>query len=202
MSKSTGNTLLPSELFSGNNSVLDKAYSPSVVRFFVMQAHYRSTLDFTSEALTASEKGFERLMEAISQLDTLKISEISSQDVKAMINSYYEAMNDDFNAPILIANLFETVKYINNVLSGKETISKADLDELKININAFVFDVLGLTKPEEKSDNRLGSVMDLVLDLRSEARQNKNWGTSDKIRDGLAAAGIVVKDSKEGTTWN
>jgi len=202
MSKSTGNTLLPGEMFSGENSVLEKAYDPMVVRFFTMQAHYRSTLDFTSEALNAAEKGFERLMDALSVLDTLPVSGQSSFDVKASIDSYYTAMNDDFNAPILVSHLFETVKNINSVKDGRETISAEDLKSLSTEMKAFVFDVLGLNPVAKQSDSRLAPVMDLVLDLRQQARTNKDWTTSDQIRDGLAAAGIVVKDGKEGTTWN
>ena len=202
MSKSTGNTLLPSELFSGENEVLTKGFNPTVVRFFMMQAHYRSTLDFTSDALSAAEKGFEKLMEAIQDLSGLTTSTASTIDVNGLIASYYSAMNDDFNAPILVANLFETVKQINALKEGKATITQADLDELTKNMNAFVFDVLGLTTLSESGDNsKLEGVMDLVLNLRQQARENKDWATSDKIRDGLAAAGLVVKDGKEGTSW-
>jgi cysteinyl-tRNA synthetase len=202
MSKSTGNTLLPSELFSGENEVLTKGFHPMVVRFFMMQAHYRSTLDFTSDALSAAEKGFEKLMEAIQDLSRVSTSTASTIDVNGLIASYYSAMNDDFNAPILVANLFETVKQINALKEGKATITQADLDELTKNMKAFVFDVLGLTTLSESGDNsKLEGVMDLVLNLRQQARDNKDWATSDKIRDGLAAAGLVVKDGKEGTSW-
>lgn len=202
MSKSTGNTLLPSELFSGENEVLTKGFHPMVVRFFMMQAHYRSTLDFTSDALSAAEKGFEKLMGALKDLSRLSTSTTSTIDVNGLIASYYSAMNDDFNAPILVANLFETVKHINALKDGKATITQADLDELTKNMNAFVFDVLGLTTLDESGNNsKLEGVMDLVLNLRQQARDNKDWATSDKIRDGLAAAGLVVKDGKEGTSW-
>ena len=202
MSKSTGNTLLPSELFSGENEVLTKGFHPTVVRFFMMQAHYRSTLDFTSDALSAAEKGFEKLMEAIQDLSRLTTSTASTIDVNGLIASYYSAMNDDFNAPILVANLFETVKQINALKEGKATITETDLNELTKNVNAFVFDVLGLTTLGNSGDNsKLEGVMDLVLNLRQQARENKDWATSDKIRDGLAAAGLVVKDGKEGTSW-
>lgn len=202
MSKSTGNTLLPNEMFSGENDQLQKAYDPTVVRFFTMQAHYRSTLDFTSDALNAAEKGFERLMEAVSSLDKLPTSQSSSTDVSALIASFYAAMNDDFNAPILVANLFEAVKYINSVKAGSATITASDLNLLTNEMHAFVFDVLGLQLPQAQSNAKLAPVMDLVLQLRQQARENKDWTTSDQIRDGLAAAGIVVKDGKEGTTWS
>lgn len=201
MSKSTGNSLLPDELFSGENALLEKAYTPMVVRFFMMQAHYRSTLDFTSEALSASEKGFERLMDAMELLKDLKSSESSSLDVENLVNDFYKAMNDDFNAPILVANLFEAAKFINSVNDGKATISKNDLVLLQKEMKAFVVDVLGLKEEKSSGNDKLRPVMDLVLDLRQEARTNKDWTTSDKIRDGLAAAGIVVKDAKEGTSW-
>ena len=202
MSKSTGNTLLPNELFTGENDQLQKAYDPMVVRFFTMQAHYRSTLDFTSEALNAAEKGFERLMEAVTSLDKLPTSATSSVDVAGLIASFYAAMNDDFNAPILVANLFEAVKFINSVKAGSASISAADLASLTHEIKAFVFDVLGLQHPQAQSNAKLDPVMELVLKLRQQARENKDWTTSDQIRDGLAAAGIVVKDGKEGTTWS
>lgn len=202
MAKSTGNSLLPDELFSGENDLLDKAFDPMTVRFFMMQAHYRSTLDFTSDALIAAEKGYARLTEALEVLGKLTPSESSSQDVQAMIANFYEAMNDDFNAPILVAHLFDAVKYINSVNDKKATISAEDLAALQTEMNAFVVDVLGLKQVSAQGETRLAPVMDLVLDLRMEARSNKDWTTSDKIRDGLAAAGIVVKDGKEGTTWN
>lgn len=202
MSKSTGNSLLPVELFSGENDLLDKAYDPMVVRFFMMQAHYGSTLDFTSEALSAAEKGYQRLMEAMKALTSIESGGESSVDVSKLVSSFYEAMNDDFNAPILVANLFEATKYINSIKDKKATISASDLSLLKKEMEAFVFNVLGLQNTSSSDSSRLEPVMDLVLELRQEAREKKDWGTSDKIRDGLAAAGIVVKDSKEGTSWS
>lgn len=202
MSKSTGNTLLPNELFNGGSDLLERGYHPMVVRFFTMQAHYRSTLDFTSEALNAAEKGYEKLMDAVKDLANLPTNTTSSIDVKALIASFYDAMNDDFNAPILVANLFEAVKNINTIKEGKATISQADLELLTKEVNAFVFDVLGLAPLSNAGDDsKLEGVMELVLNLRQQARENKDWGTSDKIRDGLAAAGLVVKDGKDGTTW-
>lgn len=202
MSKSTGNSILPEELFSGDNDFMEKSFDPMVVRFFMMQAHYRSTLDFTSEALIAAEKGFNKLMEALSTIEKLKTSDSSSIDVDSLIESFFSAMNDDFNAPILVANLFEAVKFVNSVKDGKATIAKSDLEHLTKAMNSFIVDVLGISAQQGSSDDKLSPVMDLVLDLRQEARTNKDWGTSDKIRDGLAAAGIVVKDEKEGTSWS
>ena len=202
MSKSTGNSILPHELFSGDNNFMEKPFDPMVVRFFMMQAHYRSTLDFTSEALAAAEKGYIRLTDALSTMKGLKTTNESSTDVKEMVNSFYNAMNDDFNAPILVANLFEAVKFINSVNDGKATVSSVDLELLQSEMNAFVENVLGLEQSVGGGEDKLSPVMDLVLDLRQEARANKDWTTSDKIRDGLANAGITVKDAKEGTTWN
>ena len=205
MSKSTGNTLLPGELFSGENDIMDKGYNPTVVRFFMMQAHYRSTLDFSSSALQAAEKGFQRLMDAIQVLDSLPVANQSSINVSNLVDSFYEAMNDDFNAPILVANLFEAVKFINAVKDTKSTITTDDLKLLRDEMHAFVFHVLGLQSLDEQQHNHSNSVeelMKLILELRQEARSNKDWTTADKIRDGLAAAGIAVKDGKEGVTWS
>jgi cysteinyl-tRNA synthetase len=202
MSKSTGNTLNPDELFSGNNDLLAKAFDPMVVRFFMMQAHYSSMLDFTSEALTASEKGFYKLMEAYVKIPSLAKSNHSSFDIKALVDSFYEAMNDDFNTPILVANLFEAVRYINLIADKKESITAVDLDFLKTNLDAFVFDVLGLKPLNENNNERLNTVMELVLEMRQQARNDKNWPLSDLIRDRLQDAGITVKDGKEGVTWN
>jgi cysteinyl-tRNA synthetase len=202
MSKSFGNYFLPKEIIEGTTELFERPYSANVVRFFMMQAHYRSTMDFTGEALDAAEKGLERLMEAIKTLSSLAASDKSSQNVDEIISGYYEAMNDDFNAPILVAKLFDTVRYINSIKDGKESINSEDLLQLKNEFTSFAFDVLGLAEEGSDGDNRLSPVMDLVLDLRQEARQEKDWTTSDKIRDGLANAGITVKDSKNGTTWN
>ena len=202
MSKSTGNSILPHELFSGENDLLEKGYDPMMVRFFMMQAHYRSTLDFTSDALSAAEKGYSRLVEAMEVLENLKSTGESSVNVPELISKFYQAMDDDFNTPILVAHLFDAVKYINSINDGKATISADDLATLQSEMNAFVVNVLGLKSSSSQGEDRLKPVMNLVLDLRSEARSKKDWGTSDKIRDGLAAAGIVVKDGKEGSTWS
>lgn len=202
MSKSAGNVVLPNDLFSGNNDQLEKAYHPMVVRFFMMQAHYSSTLDFTSEALNAAEKGFDRLMEALKLVENLPASATSSENISALTQSFYDAMNDDFNAPILVARLFEAVKVINLVNDKKATLTSADKSLLQKELYSFVFDVLGLTFKEEQDNNKLNGVMSLVMDLRQQARTNKDFATSDKIRDYLAEVGIVIKDSKEGTTWS
>ncbi len=204
MSKSTGNTLLPEELFSGNNKILERAYHPIVVRFFMMQAHYASVLDFSAEALNSSEKGFLRLMEAMKTLKKIQTSDKSSFDVDGLIQKFYAAMNDDFNTPVLVAHLFDAAKYIQAVNSEKETITAADKEKLTEELNAFIFDVLGLIElSEEKGGNNesLDTVMELVLQMRQQARENKDWTTADAIRDKLNKAKIVVKDDKDGATW-
>lgn len=202
MSKSLGNYFLPKEIVEGTTTVFEKAYSPNIIRFSMMQAHYRSTLDFTADSLDAAEKGFSRLSEAVEKLAVLKTSATSSVSIPDIIQSFYKAMSDDFNAPILLAKIFDAVKYINSVNDGKATITKQDLEMLSVEIHSFVTDILGLTMEKLNSDAKLAPVMDLVLDIRKSARENKDWTTSDKIRDGLAIAGIEVKDGKEGTTWN
>ena len=204
MSKSTGNTVNPDELLSGNNDFFSKAYAPSVIRFFIAQSSYRSVLDLTNDGLLASEKGFYRLMDAVNLLEKLEVSQMSSVDINAWKQSCYDAMNDDFNSPILIANLFEAAKYINQIKEGKETISAEDLATLTNTMNIFVFDVLGLenvVKNDSGTDKLTGAV-NVLIKLRQEARANKDFALSDKIRDELAEAGILLKDGKDGTTYS
>ena len=201
MSKSFGNYFLPMHILDGSTGLFEKSYSANVVRFFMMQAHYRSNLDFTQEALNAAEKGYERLMEGLKTLENIPTS-TSSFDVDALVASFYKAMNDDFNAPILVSYLFEAVKQTNLVNDGTASISATDQAKLKTAMQAFIHEVLGLQAENNQHETRLVPVMDLVLDLRQQARSNKDWTTSDQIRDGLAKAGIVVKDGKEGTSWS
>ncbi|WP_339876784.1 cysteine--tRNA ligase [Olleya marilimosa] len=205
MAKSTGNFILPTEIFTGDNKNITKAFTPSVARFFMLQAHYRSILDFTNDGLLASEKGYNRLMEAIGQLQDLKTSETSTLDIQAWIQKCYDAMNDDFNTPILIANLFEGVKYINQIKEASETISLKDLENFKNTINAFVYDILGLKNDKTNTANgtdKLSGAVQLLIKLRQEARINKDFALSDQIRDELAEAGIQLNDGKEGTTFS
>ena len=204
MAKSTGNNILPNEIFSGENSILSKPYTPSVVRFFMMQAHYTSILDLSDEALLASEKGYNRLMEALELLSRLETGTTSTIDIHAWKQRCYDAMNDDFNTPILIATLFEGVKYIHLVNEGKEQLSKEDHALLTQTMHDFVFDVLGLESLQDTNANsdKLSGVVALLIQMRNEARANKDFATSDKIRDELAALGIQLKDSKEGTTFS
>ena len=204
MSKSTGNNILPEELFSGDNDILSKAYSPAVVRFFILQAHYRSILDFSDEAIAAAEKGYHRLFDAIDALPQLTAQSQSTFDVKAWSGKCYEAMNDDFNSPILIAHLFEAVKWINACKEGKAELTQDDLALLKDTIHAFVFDVLGLFRESDSAvqNDTVDDVMQILINLRNEARVNKDFQLSDQIRDQLAALNIEIKDGKDGTTYS
>ncbi len=203
MAKSTGNFILPNEIFTGDNPHISKAFHPSVARFFMLQAHYRSILDFTNEGLLAAEKGFGRLMEGINSLNSLNTSNTSSFDVNDWRQKCYEAMNDDFNTPILIANLFEGVKVINQIKDGSATISKDDLQIFKETFENFTFDILGLTNVSETASgaDQLSGVVEILINLRKEARLNKDFALSDKIRDDLANIGVHLKDGKDGTTF-
>ncbi|HFS66666.1 MAG TPA: cysteine--tRNA ligase [Flavobacteriia bacterium] len=203
MSKSTGNNILPSEIYEGTSKLLSKAFSPSATRFFMMQAHYSSMLDLSDEALLASEKGYNRLMEAISVLEDLQPSETSDFNVQEWQRKCYDAMNDDFNTPVLIAHLFEAVKHINLINDKKEKISTFDLALLTKTIKDFTFDVLGLENIAVAEDNqdKINGVVNLLIQMRAEAKANKNYALSDAIRDKLLALGIQLKDSREGTTY-
>ena len=204
MAKSTGNYILPNEIFSGDNDILSKPFSPSTTRFFMLQAHYRSILDFTSAGLEASEKGYIKLMEAVSKLSNLQASKASEGiDVQSWRQKCYDAMNDDFNSPVLIANLFEGVKYVNLLQDKKASLNAEDLALFVNTMNSFVFDVLGLQNEiEEDSSDKLSGVVEMLIEMRKEARENKDWALSDKIRDELGALGIQLKDGKEGTTFS
>jgi len=203
MAKSTGNFVLPKEIITGDNSVLSKAFAPSVVRFFNMQAHYRSILDFASDALEASEKGYYKLMEAVNSLENIEAGKTSTFDVASWKQQCYAAMNDDFNTPILIAHLFEAVKVINQLKEDKASLNAQDLESFKATINGFVFDVLGLTnETKQDSSDKIDGVVELLIKLRKEARDNKDWALSDQIRDELIALGIQLKDGREGTTFS
>ena len=203
MAKSTGNNILPAEILSGNTNKLTKGFSPSVVRFFMMQAHYRSILDFSNDALLASEKGFLKLMEAVSTLDKIEAtSDANDFDVATWKSNCYTAMNDDFNTPILIAELFSAVKYINQIKDGKEHINASDLEALTEVMHQFVFDILGLKNvTSNNQDQKLGETVELLIRMRNDARSQKNFALSDSIRDELLAIGIQLKDGKGGTTF-
>ena len=202
MSKSKGNGFLPGELFTGTHELLSRGFSPMSVRFFMLQAHYRSTLDFSNEALEASDKGFKRLMNAFGLLNKLSPSSNSTIDLNSLSARCYAAINDDFNSPVLIAELFEAAHLINSIFDGKASATQSDIDGLRKLMNDFVIDVLGLKEENYQTDD-LGKLMDFIIDLRSEAKVNKDYTTSDKIRIGLNSIGIQLKDNKDKvTTWN
>lgn len=202
MSKSLGNSFLPAELFSGSHPLLDKGYSPMAVRFFMLQAHYRSTLDFGNEALQAAEKGLNRLLKACKTVKNLPVSNQSSFDVNKIKDQLYSAMNEDFNTPIALAVLFEAVKWINQVNEGLESLSKLDRDNLSNLLEIFVLNILGLKEEETSEGNRIDGVMQLLLEIRAEAKTRKDFGTSDLIRDQLKHLGIEVQDGKDGSSYS
>lgn len=203
MSKSTGNFILPTELIEGKNDFFEKAFEPAVVRFCFLQAHYRSVLDISNDAMMASEKGYNRMMEALAIAKQLPIAAQSTLDIQKWKNQCYEAMNDDFNTPILIAHLFEGIRFINLVNDKKETLTAVDLSVLQTTLHTFIFDVLGIenTKQSSVQADKLGGVVEMLIEMRNNARANKNWALSDEIRDRLLALGIQLKDGKEGTTF-
>lgn len=207
MAKSTGNNILPDEMFSGDNDIFSTSFTPEVTRFFLLQAHYRSIVDLSEDALLASEKGFQRLSEGIALLEKLTPgNSTTSFDLNAWIEKCYQAMNDDFNSPVLIAQLFDAVKFINAVHNGAASISKEDLEELKHKITAFTEDVLGLKFGAAQSDDKVNTALEgtvnLLIEMRKKARNNKDFATSDAIRDQLLALGIQLKDGKEGTSFS
>ncbi|UQD56345.1 cysteine--tRNA ligase [Flavobacterium sp. K5-23] len=204
MAKSTGNNILPREILTGNNTILSKAFTASVARFFMLQAHYRSILDFSDDAIVAAEKGYKRLMEAMDTIKQLSASSNSTLDISGWKQSCYDAMNDDFNSPIMIAQLFEGVRYINLVNDGKESLTVSDLELFLVAMNAFVFDVLGLEdkKAADTGNDKLEGTVNMLIAMRNQARADKNFALSDQIRDQLITLGIQLKDGKEGTTFS
>lgn len=204
MSKSAGNGFLPRELFTGDHPMLERGYSPMTVRFFMAQSHYRSTLDFSNEALQAAEKGYRKLMESLSTLEKIEAADHSTFDVAALETGCYNAMNDDFNSPVLIAQLFDAVRIINSARDKKESLTTTDLEQLKRVMHTFIFEVLGLVDETRQGAGSevIEGLMELILDIRKQARDNKDWSTSDQIRDRLKAAGIEIKDTKEGIEWS
>lgn len=203
MGKSLGNFITLEEFFTGNHPLLTQAFSPMTVRFFILQAHYRSTVDFSSAALEASEKGLSRLMEGYARLQKLATSATSSVETAGLRDKCEEAMSDDLNTPIVISYLFDALKAINLVHDGKESISGADLGELKAVFSLFIEDLLGLQAENEagSGNEAYKKAIDLLLNMRLEAKQNKDWATSDKIRNELTALGFEIKDTKDGFEW-
>ncbi len=210
MGKSLGNFITLEEFFKGSHKnaegeeMLSQAYAPMTIRFFILQAHYRSTVDFSNEALQAAEKGLARMREAMARLMKIQPSDKTTVDVAGLRQRCEDAMNDDMNTPIVISHLFDASKAINTVSDGKGTISAADLDELRSVFHTFGEDILGLTLTEAGGDNTkaFAGAMDLLLQLRAQAKKNKDWATSDQIRDSLAALGFSIKDTKDGAEWS
>ncbi|MBO5216646.1 MAG: cysteine--tRNA ligase [Alistipes sp.] len=204
MGKSYGNFITLEEMFGGTHPLLNQAYSPMTVRFFVLQAHYRSTMDFSNDALLAAEKGYDRLMKGVETLGKLKASATSTVDVKELEKRCQDAMNDDLNSPMVISALFDWVRLINQIAEGQQTISAEDLDELRRVVTLYVFDVLGLRNEKQEGaggNNMVPQLVDMLLAIRQEAKANKDWATSDKIRNSLTEIGIRVKDRKDGVDW-
>jgi len=204
MSKSLNNSFLPHELISGDHPLLEKGYTPMTVRFFFLQANYKSTVDFSNEALQAAEKGLKRLMSGIETLNLLDTAENSTIDVDLIISKSTQSLNDDFNTPMAIAHLFDGVKMINSINGKKETISVSDLEQLKKHYNSFVFDILGLTSEENNSsdDELPNDLMEIIINLRNQSKENKDWSTADLIRDKLKKLSISIKDTKDSSTWD
>jgi cysteinyl-tRNA synthetase len=203
MARSLGNFITLDDLFSGSHPILTQAYSPMTIRFFLLQAHYRSTIDFSNEALQAAEKGFQKLMKAVDTLGKLKPSLASTIDISTLRKKCYEAMDDDLNTPVVLSYLFEGVKYINSVSDGTEKLSSRDLDSVKELFRTFIFDILGLKEEStSKGDEKLTSeLMKIIINLRQEAKNKKEWEMSDRIRTDLKNVGIILKDQKEGADW-
>jgi len=199
-----GNFITLDEFFSGSHKLLDQAYSPMTIRFFILQAHYRSTVDFSNDALRAADKGVKRLLDAVAAIDRIRPGGNSDYDVASFRKDCYTALNDDLNTPILIAHLFDAVKAINSAVDGKLSFTAEDLALFRELIHTMVFDILGLKSEEAasgESTETIEGLMDLLLELRKAARSNKDWATSDMIRDKIADLGIVVRDGKDGVSW-
>ncbi len=203
MARSLGNFITLDQLFSGNHPLLTQAYSPMTVRFFILQAHYRSTVDFSNEALQAAEKGMLKMMKAIEKTGSLKPSSSSTVNIAEISKNCYEAMDDDLNSPVLLSHLFEAVRIVNSASDGIEKLDEKDIQSLKDLLRTFVYDILGLRiDSESQGDAKLsGELMDIIISLRKDARDKKDFSTSDKIRNELSKIGITLKDKKEGVEW-
>ena len=205
MGKSYGNFITLEQFFTGTHPLLSQPFSPMTIRFFILMAHYRSTVDFSNEALQAAEKGLERLTEAYTRLFKLKTGDKTTVDVAGLREKCTEAMDDDLNSPIVISHLFDSARAINTVFDGKGSISTEDLQELQATWHLFVEDILGLRMTQEKTDTSLDAyrgAVDMLLNIRLEAKQQKDWATSDRIRNQLTALGFNIKDTKDGFEWN
>ncbi len=204
MSKSLGNSFLPRELFSGIHPLLNKGYNPMVVRFFMLQTHYRSTLDFSNDALNAAETAFNRLQDAYKTLRTLKGSDKSTENISALQKACYDAMNDDLNTSVLMAQLFDAARIINSTNDGKSSLTQADIELLHKMFKDFLVDICGVKFDEDtgESSRVLHNVVDVLLEMRAKAKSDKNFQLSDELRNKLVAAGVKIKDGKEGSTWS
>lgn len=203
MARSLGNFITLDQLFAGDHPLLKQAFSPMTIRFFILQAHYRSTVDFSDEALVAAEKGLQRMMKAKETLSRLIPSDSSTVDIETLRRNCYDSLDDDLNSPVLLSYLFEAVKIINSVNDGKEKISTADLDMLKTLFSEFVFDILGLQDESASTGNQklTDDLIGIISNLRLEARERKDWPLSDRIREDLKKAGVILKDTKDGAEW-
>ena len=204
MGKSLGNFITLDNFFAGSHPMLQQAYSPMTIRFFILQAHYRSTVDFSNEALQASEKAYNRLMEGWHNVDKLTPSDVSTFSVNELAQKCDEAMNDDLSTPIVISHLFDAVRIVNSVLAGKGTLTAVDIETLRETMRVYIFDILGLvdsTESNEGGNEAYSKAIDLLLDVRREAKARKDWAMSDFIRDKLGEIGFEIKDTKEGTEW-
>lgn len=205
MGKSLGNFITLNEFFSGSHQLLEQAYSPMTIRFFILQAHYRSTVDFSNEALQASEKGLSRLLDAYSRINKIPVSDAtSSVDISVLKQKCYDALNDDLNSAMVISTLFEAATLINSSINESTKLSAKSIEELTELFDTFLFDILGLKNESSNSDSSLeaySKAIDLLLEIRAEAKSNKDWATSDKIRNQLSAIGFDIKDGKDGSEW-
>ncbi len=202
MGKSLGNFITLKQFFTGDHKLLEKAYSPMAIRFFILQAHYRSTLDFSNEGLIAAEKAFQRIINAIDTLEKLNPSASSTSSVSDLEQKCFDAMNDDLNTAIVLSHLFEAVRIINSANARTETLTVEDIDKLKSLMKLFVFDILGLKREEKISDDDTDGLMKLLLSIRTQAKANKDFATSDQIRDELIKLNFTIKDGKDGSTWS
>jgi cysteinyl-tRNA synthetase len=203
MARSLGNFITLDQLFSGDHPMLVQPYSPMTIRFFILQAHYRSTVDFSNEALQAAEKGLLKLMKAVELLGKLKVSDTSTLDIGKLREKCYESLNDDLNSPVLLSNLFEAVKFINSVSDGKEKIDQQGLEALKELLNTFIFEILGLKDETKGKDDEIltRELINIIVDIRQDAKARKEWELSDKIRQTLKNLSVIIKDRKDGADW-
>ena len=205
MGKSMGNFINLEEFFNGTHRLLDKAYEPMIIRFFILQSHYRSMVDFSVDALHAAEVALKRLLDASKHIDNIPVSDTSTVELKTLRQKCYDAMNDDLNTPILLSHLFEATRIINSAIAGIEKLSQEDLDELTFLFNTFLFELLGIednSALKDTSYEAFEKAVNMLLEMRQEAKRNKDWATSDKIRDDLTKAGFVIKDTATGFEWS